>query len=422
METDKQDLDDGSLPRPLAGIRVLDLTVALAGPYCSLLLAGLGADVIKIEGPGGSDLSWNSPPFYGPEGLHFDAKAGGGTSLSILSRARNKRSITLDLKTDEGRAIFLRLARISDVVVENLSDGTADRLGVGYEEVRAANSSIVYASISGLGEANPFPGLKAMDIIVQALSGVMDVTGFMDGPPMRFGLPIADLVAPLYTTSGILAAIIQRGRTGSGQHVKVSMLDCMASLLAVEHFDVLQRSGFAVRTGNHQNRLCPFGVYAARDGHVAIAAVTDGWFRSLVEAMGQPELAADPRFSGRGPRVVNADALNALIEAWTRALTAEEVMTELHAKRRVPCARVRSAGEVLHDPMLRATGAVQDLVHTRLGPIDVAGTGLPIRFSGAHTGFDQPAPELGASNRDVYGGLLGISGAELEELEARGVI
>ena len=410
-----------ALPPPLAGLRVLDLTVALSGPFCTLLLAGLGAEVIKIEAPKSGDLARFNPPFYGPKGFHFGPMGEGDLSVSNLLRARNKKSITLDLKTDEGRALFMRLAKTADIVAENMSEGTAERLGVGYRAVKAANPRIIYASISGLGDPSAVPGVKAMDIIVQALSGVMDVTGSSDGPPMRFGLPIADLTAPLYALSGILAAVIQRQQTGQGQHVKVSMLDAMASLLAVEHFDVFGRSGFPVRTGNHHNRLCPFGIYATRDGYIAIAATADGWARGLLEAMGDKALLSDARFKDRSARVVNADAMNALIEKWTRVRATEEAVQVL-TEHSVPCAPVRSVSEVLADPWLRNKGAVNPLVHPRLGPIDAVGPGVPIEFSGATVSLDQPARELGADNRDIYGALLGLSEAELAELKSRKII
>lgn len=411
-----------SLPRPLDGLRVLDLTVALSGPYCSLLLAGMGAEVIKVEGPKGGDLARSNPPFYGPKGFHLDTMGEGDIAVSTLLRTRNKKSITLDLKTERGREIFMQLARLSDVVIENMSEGTAARLGVGYDAVKAANERIVYASITGLGDPSSLPGLKAMDIIVQALSGVIDATGLTEGPPMRFGIPMADLLAPLYAFGGILAAVIQRGRTGVGQHVKVSMLDCMASLLAIEHFDVFKRAGYSARSGNQLKRLAPFGMFETRDGYVAIAAASDDWVRSLFDAMGRPDLMKDPRFGRRGPRAANSDAVNAIIEDWTRSRTSDEVTDELFTKRDVPCARMRSVEEVLNDPLLRAAGAIVPLVHPRFGEIDAVGSGLPISFSGADARFDKPAPELGADNRDVYSTLLGMNDAELAQLKKLGVV
>jgi crotonobetainyl-CoA:carnitine CoA-transferase CaiB-like acyl-CoA transferase len=303
-----------------------------------------------------------------------------------------------------------------------MSEGATARLGVDYEGVKQANPNIVYASIKALGEPSAFPGLKGMDIIVQALSGIMEVTGFADGPPTRFGLPIADMVAPLYAVNGILAALIYRGRTGEGQLVKVSMLDCLASWVAEEHFDVFARQGYATRTGNFQDRLVPFGVYPSKDGHVAIAAFHPEWMKGLLDALEQPRLIDDPRFATRGPRQKHAGEFNAIIERWTRGLTSDEIVHELLDKRSVPAARVRGPQEVLHDPQLHRNGAVMELEHPCLGRIGAVGMGLPIRFSKSHAQFDQPASELGAANEQVYGELLKLSKQEIEALRAKGVI
>jgi crotonobetainyl-CoA:carnitine CoA-transferase CaiB-like acyl-CoA transferase len=408
--------------RPLEGIRVLDLTVALAGPYGSLLLGGMGAEVIRVEAPGGGDIARTNPPYVGNDGINFGARADGEVSLTILNRARNKKSITLDLKTEQGREILLRLAEQCDVLIENMSEGSTAKLKVDYEHVRRANPKIVYASIKAFGEPSAYPGLKGMDIIVQALSGIMEATGFADGPPTRFGLPIADMVAPLYAVNGILAALIHRGRTGVGQHVQVSMLDCLASWVAEEHFDVFGRAGYPMRSGNFQDRLVPFGVYQASDGHVAIAAFQPDWMKGLLDAIGKPELLDDPRFSSRGPRMKNAAALNAIIQAWTFERSAAEVVHELLGQRGVPSAKVRTPNEVLHDPQLHASGAVTKLEHPRFGDIGAVGMGLPIRFSASPAQFDQPATELGAANADVFGGLLDISAQQQEELRRAGVI
>ncbi|MES2999553.1 MAG: CoA transferase [Pseudomonadota bacterium] len=408
--------------RPLEGIRVLDLTVALAGPYGSLLLGGMGAEVIRIEAPGGGDIARTNPPFVGGDGINFGAQAKGEVSLTVLNRARNKKSITLDLKKPEGHALLLRLAKECDVVLENMSEGTAAKLKVDYESIRAVNPKIIYASIKALGEPSPYPGLKGMDIIVQALSGIMETTGFADGPPTRVGLPIADMVAPLYAVNGILAALIYRGRTGEGQQVKVSMLDCLASWVAEEHFDVFGKAGYPLRSGNFQDRLVPFGVYETKDGHAAIAAFQPDWMKGLLDAIGRPELMADPRFSSRGPRMKNADALNAIVQEWTRTQTSQELVHELLERRNVPCARVRKPDEVLHDPHLHESGAVMNLQHPTHGDIGAVGMGLPIQFSKTHSQFDQPAAELGASNEQVYGDILKLGKDEIAALHARGVI
>lgn len=404
----------------LSDLRVLDLSIALAGPFCTLNLAGMGAEVIRVESPGGNDLARWNPPYVGSRGIHFGRPEGDDMSVSTMNRARNKKSITLNLKAEVGRNLFFRLARRADVVVENLSEGTATRLGVGYDALREANPRIIYCSISGLGENSPTPELKSMDIIVQALAGVMDVTGFEDGPPVRVGIPIGDLAAPLYATSGILAALWYRERTGRGQHLDISLVDCLAALVATEHFDAF---GFPPRSGNFHNRLTPFGVYKALDGYVAIGAVTDQWAALLFDAMGNPALADDPRFSERGPRVVNADVLNQMIEGWTQALTREQIVDELYEKRRVPAVPVRGPREVVQDKRLESRGAVVPLLHPTLGDAQsVKGTGMPIGFSEGRSGFDRAAPLLGQHNDEIYRELLGLSEAELAAHRRDGII
>lgn len=408
--------------RPLAGLRVLDLTVALAGPYGTLLLAGLGAEVIKIEAPGGGDIARHNPPFYGADGMHFDTVGEDDISLSILARAREKKSVSLDLKSAAGREIFYELVKQADVVFENLSDGTVERLGVDYESVRAVNPRIVYCSVTGLGRPSLYPGVKAMDITVQALSGLMDTTGFADGPPVRTGIAISDLLAPLYAVIGVQSALWQRSVTGEGQHVVVSMLECLTSLLPFEHFDVLQRNGFPPRSGNHHNRLAPFGLYRTSDGYVSIAAANDEWTRAIFEAMGEPELIDDPRFTGRGPRAVHADVLNALIEGWTVRRSSAEVIEELTVRRSVPCVPVRTALEAMSDPAMFERGALQHLKHPRAGEIDAVAGGIPIHLSESTVGLDHPAVELGTHNDEVYGKLLGFDAEKLASLKENGII
>ena len=410
------------LPRPLDGIRVLDLTVALAGPYGAMLLGGLGAEVIHIEPPGTGEYARTNPPFVGPRGLSVDAKKDDEISLTIVNRGRNKKSVTLDLKASRGRDIFFRLVEQSDVVFENMSEGTARRLGVGYDETNRVNPRIVYASLSAFGDPTLFPGLKGTDILVQAASGLMEATGFADGPPTRVGVPIADLVTPLYAVNGILAALIQRGRTGEGQHVQVSMLDCLISLVAEEHFDVLGQAGATLRTGNSFDRLAPFGVYQCRDGYVAIVAFRTEWMTALLQAMGRLDLLDDPRFSSRGPRTKHAAALNDLIAEWTRSLTTEEVVNELLEKRAVPAARVRTPLEALHDPRSAARGAVVTLEHPLMNGVHAFGMGNPIQFSKAYAQFDEPAQALGAATDEVLTSLLKLSERDLADLRAARVI
>ncbi|GED96076.1 CoA transferase [Gordonia crocea] len=404
------------------------MTTALSGPYGTLVLAALGAEVIKIEAPGGNDLARTNPPFATADGELGLINTGDDESLSFLARNRGKRSIELDLKHEAGREVFFGLARASDVVFENLSDGAADRLGLGYEAVRAVNPAIVYCSLSGLGRPEgsaadqPALRVKAMDIIVQALSGAMDTTGEVDGPPLRFGLPVADLMAPLYAVIGIQSALIQRARTGEGQRVDVSMLESLASLLPFEHLDVLQRAGYPPRSGNFHNRLAPFGVYPTVDGHVAIAAASDAWVAALFDAMGRPDLMADPRFAGRGPRAANSAALNALIEEWTSGMATDAVVAELGRDRGVPCAQVRSAAEVMADEELTARGVIGPLVHPTAGELDAVAGGVPIMLSGAEVSLPAPAPLLGADTDAVLRELVGLDDETLARLRSAGTI
>jgi formyl-CoA transferase len=386
------------------------------------MLGGMGAEVIRVEAPGGGDIARTNPPFVGGNGIHFGQREEGEVSLTILNRGRNKKSITLDLKSEQGRELFMRLAEQADVVLENFSEGTTAKLGVDYERVKARNPHVIYASVKAMGEPSAFPGLKGMDIIVQALSGLMEVTGYADGPPTRCGLPIADMVAPMYVVNGILAALIHRGRTGVGQHVQVSMLDCLASWVAEEHFDVLGREGYPTRTGNYHDRLAPFGVYPTRDGHVAIVAFQPDWMRALLETVGHPELLDDPRFSTRGPRMRNARELNAVIQQWTSQHSTADVVRELLDRRGVPCAPVRKPDEVLHDRRLHDSGALMDLAHPTFGPVDAVGMGLPIRFSATPSQFDQPAMPLGSSNEEIYGGLLKLTEQDIKDLQRSGVV
>ncbi len=407
--------------KPLQSLRVLDLTVALAGPVSTLLLGGLGAEVIKIDAPGGSDIARENPPYIGRDGLNYGTQRAGETSISVLDRHRNKKSITLDLKSAEGRGLFADMARQADVIVENFSAGTAERLGISYAEMAKVNPDLIYVSISAMGNSRAYGEIKAMDIIIQALSGVMEVNGFADGPPCRVGFPLADLLSSHYAVIGVLSALVHRNNGGGGQHVKVAMLDSLASILAVEHFD-LAGEGHVLRTGNHHERLAPFGVFATRDGHMAIAAPADGWTRALFEAMGMPEMAADPRFATRGARARNSPQLTAVIEGWSKGLDAQTAVRRL-VEKGVSAAMVRTPQQVFADPEIRGRGAVVRLDHPCIpDTVNTAAPGVPIRFSACAAQYDKPAPMLGEDNEAIYRGLLGLSAEELADYRRRGVI
>ncbi|MDB5670025.1 MAG: CoA transferase [Alphaproteobacteria bacterium] len=408
--------------RPLEGLRVVDLTRALAGPYATLLLAGLGAQVIKVEQPEGGDLARENSPYVGRDGIVVERRHDDDISVSHLTRARGKYGVGLDLKKPEARKIFEDLVRDADIVVENFTAGTADRLGVGYEAARAVNPRIVYASLSGFG-ADDLDGGKAMDVIIQALSGAMFTSGEPGHPPVRIGIPIADMLAPVFTIIGILAAIEQRHRTGVGQHVDVSMLGALTSFVAIENWSAMAAAGMVSRTGLTVQRLSPFGVFECADGYVALVAVHEKLARGLFRAMEQVELGEDPRFCTRDVRVANAEALEALINAWSRQLPTSTVVNRLEAQG-VPVAPVRHPEDALVDPRVIARKETMPVAHPSYGSkIDLRTAGVPIQFSGARTGFDKVLPvQIGEHNLAVYRDLLGYSDERIEALAAAGVI
>lgn len=408
-----------SPPRPLEGITILDLTNALAGPFATLLLAGLGARVIKVENPQGGDPCRTNAPYLGAEGAKLVRENLDDISISALNRLRNKLGVTLNLKNPKAKDIYADLVRQSDVVIENFSNGVMDRLGIGYESTREINPRIIFCSISGFGSGNDG---KALDTIIQALSGVMHTSGNAGEPPVRVGVPFADLVTPLYGVIGVLAALQQRERTGIGQHVDVSMLGVMTSLVAAEPFDLLERLGIEPRTGQTMPRLAPFGVYTARDGHLAICAHLDTFALSLFRAMERPDLTDDGRFNTRDSRVKNDKELDAIIETWTKSLTLAELLPRLESAG-VPSAEVRAPGVAVRDPRVLERRETVPLTHPKFGAVEeVYGSGIPIRFSAAAAGFDQHAPSIGEHNELVYSEMLGYSVEKIAELRSGGVI
>ena len=410
------------LPRPLEDVTVLDMTTALAGPFATFLLAGMGARVIKIENPLGPDTCRGNAPFVGKHGASLSREHEDDVSVSAINRLRNKQAVTLNLKKPEALEVFADLVKQADAVVENFSRGTLDRLGAGYEFSSKINPRIIHCSITGFGsEGDPGTG-KAMDAIIQALSGVMMTSGAMGDPPMRVGVPFADLSAPLFGVIGLLAALHQAQRTGIGQHVDISMLGVMTAMVACEPFDLLERCGVPQRTGQTVPRLAPFGIYPSADGYVAICAPTEAFATSLFEAIQRPELCTDPKFRTRDDRVKNVEELNTIIEGFTRSLPTAEINARLDAVG-VPSAPVRNPDVAMRDPQVVARGETVRLMHPKFGDVgDIYGMGLPIRFSGCDVGFDKPAPGLGEHNEAVYCGLLGYSPEKLEELRAKKVI
>ncbi len=306
-------------------------------------------------------------------------------SVSWLERGRNKLSVTLDLKSPEAQGVFADLVRTADVVVENFSAGTADRIGVGYERARELNPRIVYLSISGFGVGHPG---KGMDTIFQALSGLMTTPGNYGDPPVRNAVPFGDLIGPLFGVIGTLSALLMRERTGQGQHVDVALLGALTSLIATEPWDTMERAGIEMRTGNVVPRLAPFGIFTTTDGNVALCAPTDAFARGVFAALGRPELEQDERFSSRDRRVANSAELHALIAAWAADRTSAEVVAGLDANG-VPVAVVRDTATAVRDPRALGREETMQLSHPQLGPVDeLIGSGFPVKFSGASAGYE----------------------------------
>jgi CoA:oxalate CoA-transferase len=408
--------------RPLQDVTVLDLTMALAGPFATLLLAGLGARVIKIEDPQRADSCRENAPYLGEDGAKLVRTRPDDVSVSAINRLRNKQAITLNLKNSQSREIFADLVRRADVIFENFSRGAMNRIGAGYQRAREINPRIVYCSLTGFGsEGDPGTG-KAMDAIIQALSGFMMVSGGQGDPPIRVGVPVADMCAPLFGVIGVLAALHQARRTGVGQHVDVSMLGVMSMMVSGEPFDVLERFGVPQRTGLSVPRLAPFGTYRTRDGFVSICAPMEVFAKALFKTMNRPDLAADPRFSTRDQRVVNVIELDRIIEDYTQQYATSDIVKILEAGG-VPAAEVRNTEQAVRDPRVVARGETVKLTHPKYGEVgDVYGMGLPLKFSGATAGFDQPPPGIGEHNDAIYGGLLGYSSERIAELRRDGVI
>ncbi|REE04836.1 CoA transferase [Citricoccus nitrophenolicus] len=407
---------------PLKGKTVIDLTTALAGPYATLLLAGLGARVIKVENPTrGGDSSRNNSPYVTEDGLSLRRTSDDDMSVSMMLRGRGKESITLNLKHPESRQVLFDLIGEADILVENYSAGVTKRLGIDYASVRHLNEKLVYTSISGFGAGPGNGDRKAMDTIVQALSGVMMTAGEPGQPPVRFGLPIGDLSAPLFAVIGTLAAVLQAEHTGEGQHVDVSMLGALTSMVACEPFDALESVGFPLRTGAYVPRLAPFGTFRAEDGYFAICAPTDQFAAGVLRAIDRPDLLDAEDFATRDARVANADRLHGLIAGWAAEKPLDEVLQAL-TREGAPAAPVRSTAEAVRDPQVVQRGEVVPLVHPKFGHFEgLYGSGVPVVFSASQTTLDVPAPHLG-EHTDAVLGAIGYDAGRIEGLRAAGVL
>ena len=396
--------------KALDGVRVLDLTQYEAGPSCTMLLAWLGAEVLKIEPPAGE-----------PARRGLSERPDMDSWFFLLLNA-NKKSITLDLKKPGGRAVFEKMAARADVVIENLGPGAMERLGFGYERLREINPRIISASIKGFGSDGPYAEYKSFEWIAQAMGGVMSMTGEADGPPTRCEAGLGDTGAGLHCAIGILAALVQRQATGVGQRVEVAQHDSVVNLLRIhlrEHYVTGQP---VPRRGNRSPVAAPSNLYRCRpfgsNDYVYVHCATVEMWKAVARIVGRPELGDDPRFADRLGRVQQVEEIDALVEAWTEKRTKQEAMETLAAAG-VPCGAVLDSREILTNEALIARGMIVPVDHPTRGRFAMPGN--PVHLSASPTSVT-PAPLLGEHNDEVYGGLFGYSAEELDALRREGVI
>ena len=402
-------------------IVVLDLTRFLSGPYCTLLLSGLGAEVIKLDDPATGDPTAHASPNAVDDGVAFERTSEDQLGLAYLKRARGKQSTTLNLKSEEGRELFLRLAEQADVVVENFRPGVAQRLGIDYPSLSARNARLVYCAISGLGASGPDKDQKAFDLMAQAASGMMAITGEPHGPPAKIGSAFSDMVAGTYAALGIVAALQERQHSGLGQAIDVSMIDCLFAMMMDEPFDRYDSLGLPERQGNRVMRLSPFNAYQTLDGWVVIGAASEQDWGRLCGAMGRDDLEAHPDFGRNAWRIANNEKVDAVVSAWVRELNTADVLSALLALD-IPCSPVRSAQEVLQWPHLKARNMVSSLRNTDGTLASALAADLPLRFSRSTAGHTRPAPAPGADTSQVLRRLLNLSDDDLERFRRSGVI
>ncbi|MBX3552172.1 MAG: CoA transferase [Pseudolabrys sp.] len=392
------------LPRHLfQGLRVLDLTRVMSGPFCTAMLADLGAEVIKIEMPG-----------FGEEGRHFAPHVNGeSTYFAMLNRG--KRSVTVNMKSPDGIALIRDLAKRADILVENFRPGVTERLGLGYEALQAANPRLIYASISGFGQEGPFADWPAFDLVIQAMSGLMSVTGERDGRATAVGESVADITTGMFAAWGIASALYDRERTGTGRRLEVAMLDSIFSMLLTNLSRRLYTDKPVGRVGNRHPETYPVDSFATRDGEVVLVGFSEAIVKRIYQAIGKPELADDPRFKTNADRNAHEADLRKIIGDWAGSLTQAEALAKLQEVD-VPAAPIWSLDDLLASPHIAARQLLQPGKNTKLGDIQLAPQ--PVRFSDSDAVTPMRAPTLGEDTDSVLREELGLDDAAIARLRA----
>jgi len=406
-----------TMPLPLTGIRVFDLTRILAGPTCTQLLGDLGADVIKIERPGVGDdtRSWG-PPYV------KDADGNDTTeSAYYLSANRNKRSITIDLRRAEGIALAKQLIARCDVLIENFKVGSLAKLGLGYDDLKEEFPNLVYCSVTGFGQTGPYADRTGYDFLAQGLGGIMSITGDPEGQPMKVGVGIADVMTGMYASTAILAALRHRDATGQGQHIDTSLLDTQVSWLINEGTNYLVSGKIPVKLGNEHPNIVPYKVFGTADGYVILAVGNDRQFQDWCRCAGAEDLGADPRFATNPLRIGNRGALYEAMPAYMERKTTQQWLDGL-ASAKVPCSPVNNIKQVFENEQVQARGMRIEMDHPKAGSGKVPLIGNPLKMSATPPQYRQPPPVLGEHTDEVLTEVLGLDEAEILALKQAGTV
>ena len=396
-----------TLAKPLEGIIVLDMTRVLAGPFAGMMLADMGANVIKVENPKGGDDAREYTPFYKGQSAYF------------MGLNRSKRGVTLNLKSEDGKMLFKKLAAKADVVLENYKPGTMKKLGLDYDVLKEINPKLIYAASSGFGQYGPYSSRPAYDLIVQGMGGLMSITGFDKDHPLKVGSSMADILSGIFTVIGILAAVQARHKTGKGQMVDVAMLDCLVATLenAVARYETSGKSPEPI--GNDHPSICPFATIKTKDGFINIAAGNNVLWGRLCNVIGMDKYIEDPRFDTNANRIYNWPALKELLtEHMTKQKTAfwMEKLMEVQ----VACGPINNIEQVVNDPQIAARHMIVEVDHPLVGKTNLPG--VPIKFSDTPASISGPAPILGQHNDEIYNKWLHIKKKDLKRMKEEGTI